>query len=462
MNQPTYRLVCLMTGLALLAWQTAQADIGPATQTALAATQPTTQPSPAVAALVAKLGDDSFKVREKAQAELIRLGDDAETSLRALLTTDLTPEAKARVEASLRKIQENRLIGPSVITLHYKDAPLETVLNDFTKQAGADMGIHRREVAEFLRGKTATVDVDHVSFWKALQEVSQSSGLGIPMYNNGKGRMTLEIPGRFGPGIDLTTEGVTISGPFIVIPLQCTLTHVVNYGHAPGIGMRVAMGMMGMANGNSQFTLNLICLCEPKLRIVGGINNDWLKQITDDKGHDLLGNNGDNMFYNMGQSWSWQMPAQLHEVPDLGKKIALLKGVIAANVRTKSTDFVVEDVFQSGSVTKKIGNLTITFSGATMQANQALLNFAITVQGGDPNAYNQIQMLISEMQVTDAGGNSIQVNQHSMGGDGTHMTLTVGSFSPDGQKPKKLVWEIPSDTQQVELPFEIHDLPLPQ
>jgi len=237
---------------------------------------------------------------------------------------------------------------------------------------------------------------------------------------------------------------------------------VVNYGHAPGIGMRVAMGMFGMANGNSQFSLNMICLCEPKLRIVGGINNDWLKEISDDKGHDLLGNNRGNMFYNMGQSWSWQMPAQLHEVPDMGKKIAMLKGVIKANVRTKSTDFVVEDVFKSGPVTKKIGDLTITFNGATMQANQAMLNFSITAQGGDPSAYNQIQMLIGEMQVTDGGGNAVQVGLRSSSSNGTRMDLQVGSFAPDGQKPKKLVWEIPSDTRQVAVPFEIHDLPLPQ
>jgi len=453
MNWPTWRWIGVMAGLSLLAGQTARSDVGPATQpatqTAVVSTQPTTQPLPAVAALVAKLADDSFKVREKAQADLIRLADDSEPSLRELVKTDLSPEAKARVEAALRKIDENRLLGPSVITLHYKDAPLETVLNDFTKQAGADLGIHRKEIVEFTHGKTATIDVDHVSFWAALQAVSQSAGMGIPMYNNGNGRMTLEIAGRFGPGMDLSTDGATICGPFVVIPQSCMLMHVVNYGH-------------GMGNANAQFNLNLMCIGEPKLHMVGGINSDWVKQIVDDKGHDLLGNIHGNMYYNPNQSWSWQMPAQLHEILDMGKKIATLKGVIKGNVRTKSTDFVVEDVFKSGPVTKQIGKIAVTFNGATMQGNQAMLNFTAATMPPNGNDYNQIQMLINEMQVTDANGQSIQMSLRSSSSNGTRMDMQFGSFGGDNQKPKKLVWEIPSETRPVEFMFEMHDLALPQ
>lgn len=450
--------MCIAAGLSLLAWQTARSDITPASQPATQAAIADTQPTPAVVSLVAKLSDDSFKVRENAQSELIRLAEEAEPSLKALLKTDLSPEAKARVEASLRKIEENRLVGPSIITMHYTDAPMEAVLEDFSKQAGADMGIHRKEIADFIQGKKATVDLDHVSFWTALRAISQSSGLSVPPnvnYGNVTSKMTLEIANRSGPAMDLSVKSMTTAGPFVVIPQQCAMTRVINYGHGMGMGMGVPM------NGGSPFSLTMMYACEPKLHIVGGIGNDCIRSVVDDKGHDLSAGRA-NMFFGMGvQGWCWSIPTQLHEAPDMGKKIATVKGVIKASVMTQSIALVVDDVYKSGAVTKRAGNMAITFTGAKTENNQNTLDFSITAAADNPFVFQQIQMLINQMEVTDANGQRIQVGLRMMNNNNSHMEMSVGAFGPANQKPKKLVWEIPSETRAVEFPFEIHDLALP-
>jgi WD40 repeat protein len=57
-----------------------------------------------LARLIADLDDDDFKVREKAQSELARLGRQAEPALRAALDGEPSAPARVRVEALLKKL----------------------------------------------------------------------------------------------------------------------------------------------------------------------------------------------------------------------------------------------------------------------------------------------------------------------------------------------------------------------
>lgn len=452
MNLPMYRLAWVMAGLSLLAWQAAQAAgadpaTPPATQTARVDTQPTTKPSPAVVALVAKLSDASSQVRDGAQADLIAMDAEARPSLQALLQTDLTPDIKTGIQAVLQKMDDSRLES-SVITLHYTDAPVDAILKDFTKQAKADMGIHRKEIIDFVRGKKATIDVDHVSFWAALAAISQATGLGIPLFNQGNGStMKLEMAGRFGPQLDVPTEGAVVCGPFVVVPQQCVLERVVNYARGAG--------------EPSQFNLTMACFCEPKLHVVGQLKGDWIKHVLDENGHDLRGHGNGMPVYNMGRSWNWNLTEQLNFIPGMGKKIATLSGVIKADVQTQTTAFVVDDVLKSGKTTMKIGTMTVTFSGSGMQGNQCMLNFSINAPGR-ADAFNMVQGMIGDMELTDGNDQLVGMNQRSINGKTEGVDFTVAAFLQPNQKPKKLVWNFASETKPIEVPFEIHDLALPQ
>jgi hypothetical protein len=57
-----------------------------------------------IARLIGKLDDDDFRVREKATAELEKLREDAEGSLRGALTTPASAEVRRRVEAVLSRL----------------------------------------------------------------------------------------------------------------------------------------------------------------------------------------------------------------------------------------------------------------------------------------------------------------------------------------------------------------------
>ena len=145
------------------------------------ATQPAaTQPASAVQAAVDDLTNDDFDIRQAAQQKLVEMGQAIEPQLRQLLTRDLSDEVRARVNGALRQIEENRLLGPAVITLHYQDAPLQQVLDDFSQQVGADLGVNGRQVTQYAESRRATIDLDHTDFLTSMQVLSQLTGLRPP------------------------------------------------------------------------------------------------------------------------------------------------------------------------------------------------------------------------------------------------------------------------------------------
>jgi len=89
------------------------------------------------------------------------------------------------------------------------------------------------------------------------------------------------------------------------------------------------------------------------------------------------------------------------------------------------------------------------------------LNFSINAPGR-ADAFNMVQGMIGDMELTDGNDQLVGMNQRSINGKTEGVDFTVAAFLQPNQKPKKLVWNFASETKPIEVPFEIHDLALPQ
>src|SRR3954464_631927 len=93
------------------------------------AQSPTTNPSTdEIQALVKQLSNDNYQKRQAAQDQLVRFGAGARPFLEQLLKESNDPEARTRAEAALQQMDEDKSAGPSLITIHAKDAPVENVI----------------------------------------------------------------------------------------------------------------------------------------------------------------------------------------------------------------------------------------------------------------------------------------------------------------------------------------------
>ncbi|MDB5298931.1 MAG: hypothetical protein JWO87_594, partial [Phycisphaerales bacterium] len=94
----------------------------PAPATQAAATQAASRPYINLDDLLKRLSSDAWQQRQRAQDELVRMGDEARPVVKDLLARTTDTEVRTRLEAAVAQIDENRISGPSFITMHFKDA----------------------------------------------------------------------------------------------------------------------------------------------------------------------------------------------------------------------------------------------------------------------------------------------------------------------------------------------------
>ena len=411
----------------------------------LPATQPTSRPSPQVLALVHDLTSDQFSTRQFAQNRLEQMGEEAAPQLQEILNAStLSDEAAARVRTALLRIQEGRQFGPSVITIHCHDAPLAGVLEDCANQAGADLGVGRPEIRAFIGSKKISLDLNHVDFWTALRAIEDGSGLHARP-NDGNGEMILDSNGGW---FELWGDRAKAFGPCLIAPQS------VNW----------SIQFVRGGNITSNLSLQLAAMVEPKLRVVGIFDGNWVRECLDEKGHELV-QPGPMMHFGGGGMLQWSMPlmTNLRVVPGMGKKIAKLTGVLAFSIQTKSELLELDDLPSARNVTKIAGDNTITIQKFTSENGQYQLQFSI---GGavSPGRWDIMQNMISSLQILDEHDHPLQmISSASSNSVNGQMSMTLGYMAnpPSIGPPKKLRWEITTETRPMKIPFELDNIDLP-
>jgi hypothetical protein len=328
--------------------------------------------------------------------------------------------------------------------MHFHDQPLPNVLADFARQAGADMGISHLAMPDAMKSRKVSIDLDRADFWKALSAVESATGLHRRPDNDG--RMILDLRG----GFPIAQDNGFTCGPCYVVPQA--LTWSLFYAN------------MRNNRVESNMNLSLLVMVEPKLRLAGSFNGNWLRECVDELGHSLMPTNFmPNFPFNMAQPWI-PLSTNLRVVPGMGKRIARLKGDLTFDVQSQSIVENIDDLNSMHNLTRTVGPEQITFEQFTRENGQYQLRLSISGVTGP--AWNQMQNMASGIKVLDEKDQVLMQNgsnSRMMPGSGQRMTLelTVG-FVPMGPvgPPKKLRWEITTQTRQITLPFEVDNLEL--
>jgi hypothetical protein len=84
-----------------------------------------------------QLSSDDWKARQSATQRLIQLADDALPRLQHVADTATDDEVRTRAAAAVAQIEENKITGASLVTLHLKDAPAAQAFAELAHQARA-------------------------------------------------------------------------------------------------------------------------------------------------------------------------------------------------------------------------------------------------------------------------------------------------------------------------------------
>jgi hypothetical protein len=417
-----------------------------------AASQPTSRPALSadqqarITELVQQLGNRSAAVRKQAEADLVALGPLALPMLRAARDAETGAERLARLESAIAQIVDAEETGPSRITVDFKDAPLETIVAAINQQAGSALLAPDNNFGGAAKQRFS-LKLNNATFWETMDALEKNGGWSFSPDN-----LWRAMPAQFGnnvsgPGFD--------HGAFRFVAQQSSVS--VSIGYARNFG------------SNSNFSFSFMVRAEPKISTGYGTAIITLTEARDDNNNDLISSNNTQQSGSGGNN-QFGVGVQLAYPKNPGKKIAVLRGTFRTTVARATEKIDIADVQSSPPVIKQVGDLTLTITptAEATRGNTNLVGIRIEAvnNGGDPATLQRLHNVINRVQLSGPDGQPLYIqSSNSNGNDNNTLRYDLGFGNHRGNAPSgplNLRLSIPTDTKDIEVPFEFKDLEMPK
>ena len=180
------------------------------------------QQSAQVETLVRQLNDDSAKLRDEAENQLIEMapledvdGTDAFLQLLPRPQEGMPEEVKTRLSRIRQQIetrQAEAVVSSSYVTLSADSTDLDEVLEAIDSQTGNRLNDFREQFGQDSLAKTVTLEFDKVEFWSAIDQILDQTELSPYPFS---GEDSLAIVNRDQGALSRYGRG-DYSGPFRV------------------------------------------------------------------------------------------------------------------------------------------------------------------------------------------------------------------------------------------------------
>jgi len=418
------RSTCVVLAVALLPALRVCAAPGPATAPAV----------PSADEFLKQLSTDDWRQRRQTLRQLVELGPEAEPLLRDLLSRDLDHEARKNVELAAEQIRENRLLGPTLVTLHVKDSPPGPVFAELARQCGGPLTTWPEKLWEQPTWPKLTLDYDHRPFWEVIAQISKR--LEVDYISTEPQELRIARDSGHSPG------GTCVSGAFLLTADPVTFRNGMN--------------------------IELSIYAEPKVVVTRAISFK-LDVAEDDKGTKLLPQTSRRFWGRRYRTGSRQLPMIFQRLQEEATRVGRFKGTVTVAIQSESETWVVDDPLSMSPATRLVDTLPVTLESFTATHNSEGYELLVAVPNGWSSRGAQdemIELIKSRMKVLDAKGHALTLSStegRSLN-DGSEITVTLTpTILDDGSKtgaPAKLTWDIPSRTRTLVVPFDFKDLPV--
>jgi hypothetical protein len=329
--------------------------------------------------------------------------------------------------------------------MHFKDAEPKAVFAELSRQCYAELKPFPDNLWEMPGGSKVTIDIDHQPFWTAMKQITDKTGIDLQQYNEGSRLMR--------GGFRMNSPYTTVRGPFLVLATQVDYSQTVMLANGGG--------------ANANFALHLVAYSEPKIQVLSSTSAVKLEEAVDDAGNSLMPIGPDNRGYYGGSGGTWNLYAQLHHPDHPGQKIARIRGSAKFVIQTKSQKIEIPaaSIKETAQV---IGDMPVVIHDLKKNGEIWELRLSATPDALG-NRWAQLQQSVqSRLQIVDAQGQPLDHRGMSSRGGTNGIEFTI-MFSPSNRPndnrastdPKKLLWEVPTGTKEISVPFDFKDVPMP-
>ncbi len=402
-----------------------------------------------VEALIGQLSSPEEKVRHAAQEKLVRLGDEARAALEAHV------RAKVAAETVLQRIEVNKVAGPTLVTLDLKDASPEATITEICKQTGFVIQPSHESVWQQVSPTAVTLNVKQQPFWNLMRDACARTGLAI--YNSGNNDRRIRLMAASQLGQNLFKCPAVINGAFMITVNSLQRSSTVNMANPQDI--------------SRSMYLQMTVFCEPKVRVIQYSYVPEIDEAVDEKGNSLINTSRGGAMRQMssggGILWNCSLPLQYPG--DAGQKIAKLRGKLRFVVQTRSETLEIPDVLKSKDVTKTVaGRRVLLKEFRKTSEGQYQARVVVYREGVEQQQFHE-SINNPGIRLIDADGREFTYNgaNSSNSSNDTYeanfiFSVRGGMAEPNAPgEPATLLWEFATASQEITIPFDFGDLPLP-
>jgi HEAT repeats len=423
--------------------------------------------------LLAQLKSDDWRSRQEAVDKLVAMGDAAIPHLQRLLAGATDNEVRSRAASAIARIEDQRRVGASMVTLKLAGAPASRAFEELFRQAQATV---QTEPADLLSGKNAapvSLDVERRPFWDVMRSLCAQTGLE-PTTLNRHGRdvgLALVAPGSTlgskkgaaGERRAWDDRPTVLAGPLLIRADRLMLVSNVHL-KAPQAVVR-------------EFHIVLTAFAEPKLKVLDYSGVLRLDEAVDDRGNSLvpLDDQGQGVnaevFGNArgGYTSHWELGTTLrYPLENRGERIVRFKARASMEVMTQSATLDLP-LREARNASKTVGGVRMFVKGFDSPGNRC--DIVVNRDGRtDPEWYRLRGLFnVGEARLLDSQGRTIARTAPGIDAEengesdqlDVHLRFERGGGEKASSEAVRLVWEFPVETRQVVVPFEFRDLPMP-
>ncbi len=343
--------------------------------------------------------------------------------------------------------------APSTITMHLNSIPPRDVLAELNKQTDAGVGVWPENLYDQQRGagdklvRSIDVDIDQATFWSALDAICSAGGLFPQPMGNNSSISLQEANGRTAFG----------KRPQSIGPMSTVLVDSLQRNHT--IALDADNPQVQRSCG-----AQISAYVDPRLRMLKLQNQPVVDQADDENGKSILvaptGQPGEQDAYCRWLAQNLFVP--LDYDPQVSHKLATLKGSIKVTVAAEVDKIEFADMDNAKGTEKEVGGVKVVCQeiNSTDNSFEMKVNI-IRTDLSKENFRTLYGRIFQEGKFITADGKRLQVSGGGGGGEDRLDYSLQCNFQNSDDKPVKMVWEITTRTEEVDLPFEFHDLPLP-
>jgi hypothetical protein len=346
----------------------------------------------------------------------------------------------------------------TLVNANFSNTPAMQAFADMAKQTGYKIELYQGGGGPNRFGNV-TYKASAQPFWAVMREICTRGNVGLYMWGDEDHDRIPILPSNYGDQ-NMFKASASVMGPYITIVTYLERVNTVNLAHPEKTERHIQIQMVTFA--------------EPKAVPVQASWEASIDEAVDDNGNSMMptaeNRNNRNMQGSRGVSWQSNTNLPYPET-NPGKRIAKLRGHSTAVVQLGSEPIDVPDPLKAAEMTKTVGGQRFTFKSLKKvdgQEGQYELSVVFYRDGKDPETFNQMWQMTPNLKLTDAKGEVFRFGGGGGNGDGEKITRQFRFYNRNGGRnaapaaePAKLVITVPSATQQVNVPFELADLPLP-